>query len=61
MPLFRISLNKSSSEDYAAGVGESVQRAIIDAIGIPEADRFQIITEHGEAQFADRLPPHLQG
>jgi 4-oxalocrotonate tautomerase len=46
MPLVRISLNSPSSEGFAHGVGDCVHRAMVDALGIPDGDRFQIITEH---------------
>jgi 4-oxalocrotonate tautomerase len=46
MPFVRISLNNASPEDFAARVGDCVHRAMVDAIAIPEGDRFQVITEH---------------
>jgi 4-oxalocrotonate tautomerase len=46
MPFVRISLNNASPEDFAARVGDCVHRAMVDAIGIPEDDRFQVITDH---------------
>lgn len=46
MPLVRISLNRPASEDFGHRVGDCVHRAMVDAIGIPEGDRFQIVTEH---------------
>jgi 4-oxalocrotonate tautomerase len=46
MPLVRISLNRTSSEGFARRVGDCVHRAMVDTIGIPDGDRFQIITEH---------------
>jgi 4-oxalocrotonate tautomerase len=46
MPLVRISLAKGKPEAYRAALGESVHRAMVETIGIPADDRFQIITEH---------------
>jgi phenylpyruvate tautomerase PptA (4-oxalocrotonate tautomerase family) len=46
MPLVQISLRKSTSQHHAERVGEVVHRAMVNAIGIPEDDHFQIITEH---------------
>jgi 4-oxalocrotonate tautomerase len=46
MPLVRISLNRASSEGYAHRVGDCVHRAMVDTIGIPDGDRFQIVTQH---------------
>jgi hypothetical protein len=46
MPLVQISLRKSTSQGHAERVGGAVHRAMVNAIGIPEDDHFQIITEH---------------
>ena len=46
MPLVRISLGQGKPPAYRAAVGESVHRAMVETIGIPPDDRFQIITEH---------------
>lgn len=46
MPLVRIAVNSASSEGFAHRVGDCVHRAMVDALGIPDGDRFQIITEH---------------
>jgi 4-oxalocrotonate tautomerase len=46
MPLVQISSRKSTSQGHAERVGEAVHRAMVNAIGIPEDDHFQIITEH---------------
>jgi 4-oxalocrotonate tautomerase len=53
MPFVRISLNNASSEDFAARVGDCVHEAMVDAIGIPEDDRFQVITEHADGLVYD--------
>jgi phenylpyruvate tautomerase PptA (4-oxalocrotonate tautomerase family) len=45
VPLVRISLNKTTPE-FARGVGDAVHQSMIDTIGIPAEDRFQIITQH---------------
>lgn len=47
MPFVRISVKGSRSEKERLSIGDSVHRAMVKAIGIPEADRFQVITEHG--------------
>lgn len=46
MPLVRISLRSGKSPQYRRAVADSIHRALVDAIKIPEKDRFQIITEH---------------
>lgn len=45
MPLVRISLNKSTP-DHVRNVADAVHQAMVDTIGIPHEDRFQIITQH---------------
>lgn len=47
MPFVRISLKGSRSEKERQSIGDCVHRAMVNAIGIPEDDRFQVITEHG--------------
>src|ERR1700751_4157211 len=46
MPFVRISLKNSRSPRERQGIADCVHRAMVQAIGIPEGDRFQIITEH---------------
>ncbi len=51
MPLVRVSLISGKSPEYRRAVADSVHRALVDAIKIPEKDRFQIITEHAPGDF----------
>jgi|SRR5271154_2483912 len=46
MPLVRIDLLEGKSPEYRAQVGQIVYQAMLDVIGVPKDDRFQIITEH---------------
>ncbi len=46
MPLVRISLIKGGPAGFGGSVGKVVHQAMVDTIGIPASDRFQIITEH---------------
>jgi 4-oxalocrotonate tautomerase len=46
MPLVRISLVKGKPETYRRKVGDAVHRALVEAIGVPPLDRFQLLTEH---------------
>ena len=46
MPLVRISLARGKPESYRRKVGDAIHRALVEAIGVPPLDRFQIITEH---------------
>ena len=47
MPFVRISLKGRRSEKERQSIGDCVHRAMVKAIGVPEGDRFQVITEHG--------------
>lgn len=51
MPLVRISLLAGKPESHKRKVSEAVRRALVETISIPAQDRFQIITEHGSADF----------
>lgn len=46
MPLVRISLVKGKPEAYRRKVGDAVHRALVEALGVPPLDRFQLLTEH---------------
>ncbi len=49
MPLVRIALRKGTTPEFRRALSESVHRAMVETIGIPEQDRFQVLTEHDEA------------
>ena len=49
MPLVRIALRKGKSPEYRRALSDSIHRAMVDAINVPEQDRFQVITEHDES------------
>ena len=48
MPLVRISLNEGKSAAYRRAIADGVHDAMVATIGIPAADRFQVVTEHGD-------------
>lgn len=48
--LARIDLVKGTSPAYRQSIGEAVYQALL-SIGVPEDDRFQIITEHDPTNF----------
>jgi 4-oxalocrotonate tautomerase len=48
MPLVRIALRKGKSPEFRRAVSDGVHRAMVEAIKVPEQDKFQIITEHDE-------------
>ena len=45
MPLVRISLRADTPADTRRAIADGVQRAIVEALGVPENDRFQIIDQ----------------
>jgi phenylpyruvate tautomerase PptA (4-oxalocrotonate tautomerase family) len=51
MPLVRISVLKGKSRDYRRKVGNAVHQALVETIGVPEKDRFQVITDHWPDEF----------
>ena len=46
MPLVRISVRQGTSAQYRKAVADGVHRALVEAIAIPEKDRFQVISEY---------------
>jgi phenylpyruvate tautomerase PptA (4-oxalocrotonate tautomerase family) len=46
MPLVRIALRTGKSLAYRGAIGEAVHQAMVETIGVPPLDRFQVITEH---------------
>ena len=46
MPLVRISLVKGKPEAYRRKAGDAIHRALVETIGVPPLDRFQIVSEH---------------
>jgi 4-oxalocrotonate tautomerase len=51
MPLVRISLVAGKPDVYRSAVSNQVYEAMRETLGIPEGDRFQIITEHERGQL----------
>jgi phenylpyruvate tautomerase PptA (4-oxalocrotonate tautomerase family) len=47
MPLVRIAVPANRDASYRRNVSDAVHKALIDAIGIPPADRFHVVTAHG--------------
>jgi 4-oxalocrotonate tautomerase len=46
MPLVRIALRKGTTPEFRRALSDSVHRAMVETIKVPEQDRFQVITEH---------------
>jgi 4-oxalocrotonate tautomerase len=51
MPLVRIDLAEGQPAEYRRTIGEVVYDAMIETLGVPEGDRFQVITEHPAQNF----------
>jgi len=51
MPLVRIDLTDGLPTERVAAIADAVHTAIVEIYGIPERDRFQIITEHRSGQI----------
>jgi len=46
MPLVRISLREGTTPEYRRAIADGVHQAMIDAIAIPQKDRFQVVSEY---------------
>jgi 4-oxalocrotonate tautomerase len=46
MPLVRISIRQGTSPEYRQAIADGVHRAMVEALAVPEDDRFQLISEH---------------
>ena len=51
MPLVRIDLIAGTEPEQVRRIADAVQEALVSTFGIPERDRFQIITEHPASQI----------
>ena len=51
MPLVRIDLLATWPDGDVAKLGDAVQRALVENLGVPVRDRFQVITRHEPASF----------
>ena len=51
MPLVRIDLNKSYTQDISKKIGEIVYAAMEQEINVPKDDKFQIITRHDASEI----------
>lgn len=51
MPLIQISLIKGKPKKYVRAVADGIHNALCSVWGIPEDDRFQLITEYEKRNF----------
>jgi 4-oxalocrotonate tautomerase len=47
VPLQRISVVSGRDVAYRKAIADAVHRALVETVGVPEDDRFQIVTKHG--------------
>ncbi|HET9763803.1 MAG TPA: tautomerase family protein [Casimicrobiaceae bacterium] len=47
MPLVRIALRSGKPAQYRRAIADGIHRAMVEALAVPEQDRFQVISEHG--------------
>jgi 4-oxalocrotonate tautomerase len=52
MPLVRIDLLEGRTAEARRRIADAVHRALVETIGVPERDRFQLITEHRASDLA---------
>ncbi|OBI45408.1 tautomerase family protein [Mycobacterium sp. E796] len=51
MPFARIDLAEGQSDEYRQTIGDVVYTAMVETLGVPEGDRFQVINEHRAQNF----------
>jgi 4-oxalocrotonate tautomerase len=51
MPLQRIDMVQGRPEAQRRAIADAVHRALVESMGVPQEDRFQIVTEHPRAGF----------
>ena len=49
MPLVRIALRKGTKPEFRRALSDSIHRAMVETIKIPEQDKFQVLTEHDDS------------
>jgi 4-oxalocrotonate tautomerase len=51
VPFVRISASSDHAADALRAIADAVHEAMVDTIGIPAADRFQVVTKHAEGEM----------
>jgi 4-oxalocrotonate tautomerase len=52
MPLVKVNLLKGRSAEEKGSIAASVQTALVSTLEVPDADRYQLITEIGRANVS---------
>ena len=58
MPLVRIALRRGKPADYRKAIRDGVYLAMVESFGVPERDRFILVSEHDEDDF-DVSPDYM--
>ena len=51
MPLVRISVIRGKTAAPLPSLGAAVHRALVETVGVPEKDRFQLLSEHAPGEL----------
>ncbi|GIH15459.1 tautomerase family protein [Rugosimonospora africana] len=51
MPLIQVHLNRSVFDAHHEDIGRAIHEAQVEALGIPDDDRFQIFQPHGSGEL----------
>jgi 4-oxalocrotonate tautomerase len=51
MPLVRIDVLQGRSSEQLGALSDGVHRALVEAVGVPPLDRFQVIAEHAPGRL----------
>ena len=51
MPLVRIDLNRGRPDAEVRQLADTIHEVLVEVMGIPPRDRFQIITQHGPGEI----------
>jgi phenylpyruvate tautomerase PptA (4-oxalocrotonate tautomerase family) len=51
VPLVKVHLREGRSVEQKEAIGAAIQDAIVDVLGIPDADRYQLFTEYRREDF----------
>lgn len=51
MPFSRVAVKEGTSPEHKEAIAQGVHQAMVDSIGIPRDDFFQLISEYGSGDF----------
>jgi phenylpyruvate tautomerase PptA (4-oxalocrotonate tautomerase family) len=59
MPLQRIDLAAGRTAEQRRAIADAIHRALVEAMGVPASDRFQVVAEHAPGALV--FPPEYLG